>query len=272
MGDNNDMFNQKAELTNQGPQFTFSQEDFLMAILPFLVETDIMVFIFNLDDNLTEVQALVEQVREKTTNIQALVHGTMGQSLPESVQHWGEELGPSKEAVSLRHHHHMATFFFEYEESYVQKFQRELSTKWVLNTVSTGAHVLLRKILQSHMLDLRITNSKLFWRALAMLQRFSGQSKARCIESLLQAIHFPQPLSDDVWAAPISHHIQVAHEKEKVIPTALLSLLQRCSITETKARLAAAPWGCKVVRSALSGPGQKRTTRALGDPTAYIVQ
>ena len=54
--------------------------------------------------------------------------------------------------------------------SVFQKFQRELSTKWVLNTVSTGAHVLLGKTLQNHMLDLRITNSKLFWRALAMLQ------------------------------------------------------------------------------------------------------
>ncbi|XP_075811918.1 glucokinase regulatory protein [Microtus pennsylvanicus] len=167
--------------------------------------------------------------------------------------------------------------FFEYEGSYVQrsrvsvfqKFQRELSTKWVLNTVSTRAHVLLGKTLQNHMLNFRIANSKLFWRALAMLQWFSGQSKARCIESLLQAIHFPQPLSDDVRAAPISHHVQVAHEKEKVTPTALLSLLQCCSITEAKARLAAAPSVCEVIRSALSGPGQKRTTRALGDPTAY---
>nr|XP_048272120.1 glucokinase regulatory protein-like [Myodes glareolus] len=49
MGDHNGMFNQKAELTNQGPQFTFSQEDFLTAILPFLVETDTVVFIFTLD-------------------------------------------------------------------------------------------------------------------------------------------------------------------------------------------------------------------------------
>ncbi|XP_028639173.1 glucokinase regulatory protein-like isoform X1 [Grammomys surdaster] len=66
------------------------------------------------------------------------------------------------------------------------------------------------------MLDLCIANSKLFWRALATLQRFSGQSKARCIESLLQVIHFPQWLLDDVRAAPISCHVQVAHEKEKV--------------------------------------------------------
>ncbi|XP_064428074.1 glucokinase regulatory protein [Mirounga angustirostris] len=106
--------------------------------------------------------------------------------------------------------------FFEYEGNFIQRLQHELSTKWVLNTVNTGAHVLLGKILQNHMLDLCIRNSKFFWRALAMLQRFSGQPKARCIETLLQVIHFPQPLSDDIWTAPISFHIQVAHEKEEV--------------------------------------------------------
>uniref|UniRef100_A0A2K5IWL8 SIS domain-containing protein n=1 Tax=Colobus angolensis palliatus TaxID=336983 RepID=A0A2K5IWL8_COLAP len=125
--------------------------------------------------------------------------------------------------------------------------------------ISTGAHVLLGKILQNHMLDLRISNSKLFWRALAMLQRFSGQSKARCIEM----IHFPQPLSDDIRAAPISCHVQVAHEKEQVIPIALLSLLFRCSMTEAQAHLAAAPSVCEAVRSALAGPGQKRTADPL---------
>nr|AHN15397.1 glucokinase regulator [Rattus norvegicus] len=258
IGDHSDMFNQKDELTNQGPQFTLSQDDFLTSILPSLTETDTVVFIFTLDDNLTEVQALAERVREKCQNIQALVHSTVGQSLPAPLK----KLFPSLISITW------PLLFFDYEGTYVQKFQRELSTKWVLNTVSTGAHVLLGKILQNHMLDLRIANSKLFWRALAMLQRFSGQSKARCIESLLQAIHFPQPLSDDVRAAPISCHVQVAREKEKVIPTALLSLLLRCSISEAKARLSAASSVCEVVRSALSGPGQKRSTQALEDPPA----
>uniref|UniRef100_H0X061 Glucokinase regulator n=1 Tax=Otolemur garnettii TaxID=30611 RepID=H0X061_OTOGA len=160
IGDHSDMFNQKAELTNQGPQFSFSQEDFLTSILPTLTEVDTVVFIFTLDDNLTEVQTLVEQVKEKTTNIQALAHGTVGQSLPAPLKkHF-----PSIISITW------PLLFFEYEGNFIQKFQRELSTKWVLNTVSTGAHVLLGKILQNHMLDLRISNSKLFWRALAMLQ------------------------------------------------------------------------------------------------------
>uniref|UniRef100_A0A8C0LJY1 Glucokinase regulatory protein n=1 Tax=Canis lupus dingo TaxID=286419 RepID=A0A8C0LJY1_CANLU len=237
----------------QGPQFCFSQEDFLTSILPSLTEIDTVVFVFTLDDNLTEVQTLVEQVKEKTANIQALAHSTVGQSLPTPLK----KLFPS--IISIM----WPLLFFEYEGNFIQKFQHELSTKWILNTVSTGAHVLLGKILQNHMLDLRIRNSKLFWRALAMLQRFSGQPKARCIETLLQVIHFPQPLSDDIRASPISVHIQTAHEKEQVIPIALLSLLFRCSILEAQAHLAAAPSVCEAVRSALTGPGRKRT---LGGP------
>lgn len=258
MGDHSDMFNQKAELTNQGPQFTFSQEDFQTSILPSLTEIDTVVFIFTLDDNLAEVQTLVEQVKEKTSNIQALAHSTVGQSLPSPLK----KLFPSIISITW------PLLFFEYEGNFVQKFQRELSTKWVLNTVSTGAHVLLGKILQNHMLEIRISNSKLFWRALAMLQRFSGQSKARCIESLLQAIHFPQPLSDDIRAAPISRHIEVAHCKDQVIPVALLSLLFRCSIPEAQAHLAAASSVCEAVRSALTGPGRKRSA----DPQEPAVQ
>ncbi|XP_012869038.1 PREDICTED: glucokinase regulatory protein [Dipodomys ordii] len=253
IGDHSDMFNQKAELTNQGPQFSFSQEDFLTSILPSLKEIDTVIFIFTLDDNLPEVQTLVEQVKEKTANIQALVHSTVGQSLPL----------PLKKLFPSIIHIMWPLLFFEYEGTFVQKFQRELSTKWVLNTVSTGAHVLLGKSLHNYMLDLRIANSKLFWRALAMLQRFSGQSKARCFESLLQAIHFPQLLSDEIRAAPISRHVHIAHEKEKVIPLALLSLLFRCSIPEALSHLAAAPSVCEVIRSALAGPGQKRSADTL---------
>lgn len=48
--------------------------------------------------------------------------------------------------------------------------QRELSTKLVLNAVSTGGHVLKGKIYQNHMIDLQVTNTKLYRRATHLLQ------------------------------------------------------------------------------------------------------
>jgi hypothetical protein len=49
----------------------------------------------------------------------------------------------------------------------------------------------------------------------------------------------------------------------QVIPTALLSLVLRCSIPEAQAHLAAAPSVCEAVRSALAGPGRKRSADPL---------
>lgn len=53
-------------------------------------------------DNLAEVQTLVEQVKEKTSNIQALAHGTVGQSLPVRVQPPGGGPGGSSSKAFLQ--------------------------------------------------------------------------------------------------------------------------------------------------------------------------
>lgn len=51
-----------------------------------------------------------------------------------------------------------------------QKQYWELSTKWCLNAISTGAHVLIGKVYMNYMIDLRVTNSKLYRRAIHILQ------------------------------------------------------------------------------------------------------
>ncbi|XP_072878983.1 glucokinase regulatory protein isoform X3 [Chlorocebus sabaeus] len=124
IGDHSDMFNQKAELTNQGPQFTFSQEDFLTSILPSLTEIDTVVFIFTLDDNLTEVQTIVEQVKEKTSHIQALAHSTVGQTLPIPLK----KLFPSIISITW------PLLFFEYEGNFVQRQGFSMLPRLVANS------------------------------------------------------------------------------------------------------------------------------------------
>lgn len=51
--------------------------------------------------------------------------------------------------------------------------QWELSTKLLLNAVSTGAHVLKGKIYQNYMIDVQVTNSKLYCRAARLLQVYA---------------------------------------------------------------------------------------------------
>ncbi|XP_053239974.1 glucokinase regulatory protein isoform X3 [Podarcis raffonei] len=248
IGDRSEMFNREADLIAQGPKFAFSEEDFVKTILPSLTELDTVLFLFTVDDNLDEVEKLVVQVKERTSNVQALSHATVGQYLPASLK----KLFPS--IISIM----WPILFLEYEGKFIQRFQRELSTKWILNTVSTGAHVLKGKILRNYMVDLRVSNSKLFWRAVSILQRFSGQPHAKCLEGLLQAIYDPEPLSEDLRTAPVSKHIAVATDKSKVVPTALLCLLRSCSAPEARARLDGAPSLRAALDTALNAPGRKR--------------
>ncbi|KAJ7341447.1 hypothetical protein JRQ81_005550 [Phrynocephalus forsythii] len=152
--------------------------------------------------------------------------------------------------------------FLEYEGNFIQRFQRELSTKWILNTVSTGAHVLKGKILRNYMVDLRVSNTKLFDRALGILQRFTGLPQGRCREALLQVVYHPEPLSEELRAAPLGQHIARATDQPQVVPAALLCLLRHCSVPEARARLDAAPFLRAALDAALSGPGRKRAADA----------
>ncbi|NWX92725.1 GCKR protein, partial [Nothoprocta ornata] len=248
IGDHSEFFNQETELLAQSPWLAFSQEDFVKTVLPSLTELDTVLFLFTLDDDLAEVEELVVQVKEKTSNIQALSHATVGQSLPASLK----KLFPAIISIVW------PILFLEYEGNFIQKFQRELSTKWILNTVSTGAHVLKGKILHNYMVDLRISNSKLFWRAVSILQRFTGHTQARCLDSLLHVIYDSEVLLDDLRGKEISTHVGVATEKNKVVPTALLCLLRNCSVQEARMRLDTSHSIRAAIEASLNAPGHKR--------------
>uniref|UniRef100_A0A3Q2DH78 Glucokinase regulator n=1 Tax=Cyprinodon variegatus TaxID=28743 RepID=A0A3Q2DH78_CYPVA len=56
--------------------------------------------------------------------------------------------------------------------------QWELSTKLLLNAVSTGAHIFKGKVYQNYMIDLQVTNSKLYHRATRLLQSHSVRKEA----------------------------------------------------------------------------------------------
>uniref|UniRef100_A0A8C7EI47 Glucokinase regulatory protein n=1 Tax=Nothoprocta perdicaria TaxID=30464 RepID=A0A8C7EI47_NOTPE len=250
IGDHSELFNQETELLAQSPRLAFSQEDFVKTILPSLTELDTVLFLFTLDDDLAEVEELVVQVKEKTSNIQALSHATVGQNLPASLK----KLFPAIISIVW------PILFLEYEGNFIQKFQRELSTKWILNTVSTGAHVLKGNILHNYMVDLRISNSKLFWRAVSILQRFTGHTQARCLDSLLHVIYDSEVLLDDLRGKEISTHVGVATEKTQVVPTALLCLLRNYSVQEARMRLDTSHSIRAAIEASLNAPGHKRGT------------
>ncbi|KAJ3584124.1 hypothetical protein NHX12_014620 [Muraenolepis orangiensis] len=104
--------------------------------------------------------------------------------------------------------------------------QMELSSKLVLNAVSTGAHVLTGKVYRNHMVDLQVTNTKLYGRATRLLQGLTGRPRA--------------------------------HTRSKVVPLALVCLLIGCSVSEAESLLVRQP----VVRDAVEACLTAASTQA----------
>lgn len=105
----------------------------------------------------------------------------------------------------------------------------EISTKWILNAISTGANVIFclvfllfkycfiggfvlqGKVFQNRMIDLGITNHKLFHRACGIVTKFGSVDLPTATLNVLRAIYSLDPddiVPDDLLNAPISDHVR----------------------------------------------------------------
>ncbi|XP_075868506.1 glucokinase regulatory protein isoform X1 [Nelusetta ayraudi] len=220
--------NNEGPLTSLGPNFCVSHQDFLRLVLPSLCDGDAVLLLYTHSDDLEEVAATASSVREKTSNLHAICHQVDG--------------GDTAAAASLDMINKLCLTSLTIRwpppsSGNLQCMQWELSTKLVLNAVSTGAHVLKGKVYQNHMIDVQVTNSKLYHRAQRLLQKLSGRPEAHCEESLLKAVYRREQLTADVSSLDITAHALAATHRSKVVPLALVCLLVGCSLAEAESHL-----------------------------------
>ncbi|KAM4601590.1 glucokinase regulatory protein isoform 2-T2 [Polymixia lowei] len=233
-----DLNNTEGPLTSLGPQFCIAHEDFLHLVLPSLSDQDTVILIYTHADDGSEVEKLARRVREKTSNLHALHHGVDGGNAAVNINELFSSVlnitWPSAASGSSIH------------------MQWQLSTKLVLNAVSTGAHVLKGKVYQNHMIDVQVTNSKLYHRATRLLQKLSGRSEAQCDEALLRAIYRVDQLTSDIASSDLTTRTLTASTRSKVVPLALVSLLIDCSLSEAESHLERQPVVREAVEACLS--------------------
>uniref|UniRef100_A0A4W4F8M6 Glucokinase (hexokinase 4) regulator n=1 Tax=Electrophorus electricus TaxID=8005 RepID=A0A4W4F8M6_ELEEL len=196
-----------------GRHFIIGHKDFVNTILPSLSNKD-MILHSCLSHNYHSTIITAVCVRQNTSNLHALTHDLQGLCVP------------------------------------VSKITWLLSSKWCLNAISTGAHILKGKVYRNYMIDLRVSNSKLYKRAIHMLQRFTGSTHTQCKMALLRAIYDVEVLTDEIILADVTHHTLVAIKKDRVrvIPTALVMLQSGCTLAEARSHLGAFP----VIRNAVA--------------------
>ncbi|XP_070711932.1 glucokinase regulatory protein [Pempheris klunzingeri] len=234
--------NNEGPLTSLGPDFCIAHEDFLHLVLPSLNDHDFILLLYTHSDDVSEVARLARRVREKTSNLHAVYHQVDGDTAAAAQQDdimsklclssvkitW-----PSLASGSLLH-------------------MWELSTKLLLNAVSTGAHILKGKIYQNHMIDVQVTNSKLYCRAIRLLQKLSGCPQSQCEEALLKAVYRVDKLTADITSCDITTHTCAARKRTKVVPLALVCLLTGCSFVEAESHLEQQPIIRQAVEACLS--------------------
>ncbi|XP_061072052.1 glucokinase regulatory protein isoform X2 [Conger conger] len=220
------MGNTEGDMTSLGPEFCIGHKDFVSAILPNVRESDSVIFMFTLADDLDAVGDLALCVKQKTSNLHAVAHAFGAYGVPDRINRvFASILTITWPRAS------------EEESSFLMTLQVELATKWVLNAVSTGAHILKGKVYRNYMMDLKVTNSKLFRRAVSLLQMFSGCAAELCHGALIRAVYSTDQPTEEMSTASLTEHAQTANTCSKVVPTALMMLRWKCSVREARARL-----------------------------------
>ncbi|MGB9624318.1 MAG: hypothetical protein ACPMAQ_05595 [Phycisphaerae bacterium] len=123
----------------------------------------------------------------------------------------------------------------------------EYATKLVLNALTTGAHVLCGKVYQNRMVDLRISNNKLYYRTLDIIRHITGVSAGQAKRCLLRAIFQTDRLTPAMLHATPARCVQAATNATKVVPKALVMAGGRVSYAEADRMIRKEP----IVRAAI---------------------
>ncbi|XP_065808078.1 glucokinase regulatory protein isoform X4 [Labrus bergylta] len=235
-----EMNNNEGPLSSLGSDFRVAHKDFLHLVLPSLNDQDTVLLLYTHSDNIREVAKLAHRAREKTSNIHAVYHQVDGAAAEQ--QDDIDRLCSSSLKITWASSPASGSLLHMWE----------LSTKLLLNAVSTGAHILKGKIYQNDMIDVQVTNSKLYRRATRLLQKLSGYPESKCEEALLKSLYQVDTLTIDITSSDITAHTRTARNRTKVVPLALVCLLTGCTVMEAESHLEQQPIVREAVETCLS--------------------
>ncbi|GFN87064.1 N-acetylmuramic acid 6-phosphate etherase, partial [Plakobranchus ocellatus] len=107
---------------------------------------------------------------------------------------------------------------------------QEAAMKWTVNCVSTGAHILLGKVYRNLMVDVRVSNVKLLYRACGIIQDVCSLKETESWICLLKSIYGTDSQTTAQTSTLAVNHVLAAAEINKIVPTAILLGLTNCSV------------------------------------------
>eukprot|EP01128_Nolandella_sp_AFSM9_P011961 TRINITY_DN8845_c0_g1_i1.p1 TRINITY_DN8845_c0_g1~~TRINITY_DN8845_c0_g1_i1.p1 ORF type:complete len:606 (-),score=114.25 TRINITY_DN8845_c0_g1_i1:1566-3305(-) len=219
------MQNVDGDISGESEWYRISEDHFAVDIAPSLTEHDIVVGLTVADVAADALTSFLQTHSSSKAKVALLSWGDIPSSLIDVI---GESptVTISLPSPSLGRIVHSLT---------------EMSIKWTLNCLSTGAHVLAGKVYQNLMIDLCLSNYKLYFRGISIVQELVNVSEEVATTCVLCAIYDVDTPNDAIRGAPISEHYLKAVEGTKVMPIAILLAAGISNIAKAKELLASQP-------------------------------
>jgi len=219
-GGYNTLDNKEGELLLDGSRkLCISLEDFQSNVLPELTLHDTVVFICSDSKEIEKIRVVINLMDEKGAH----AIGIISEKEVALSTLFTECLVPvitsnlSGQKNLFEEFHSMSVLFADFlKECFV-----EISVKWILNAVSTGAHVLKGKVFRNFMIDVKVGNNKLFHRAVSIVSTVAKIDKVGAKLAVLQAI-YRVDIIDDVLCRQVSEHVAYGTVMDQVVPVAVL--------------------------------------------------
>lgn len=237
------MGNRDGDLTSVSEKFHLSWDDFEKEALPNLTRADLVLFVdFDDDANpaTADIQRLLQEVRKTPANLSALLIARRQQTetklrsfLTQTVRACAVVAVPYVDIVPG-----------------LRSFG-ELAAKFALNAISTYAHVAIGKVYKNRMIDLSVSNTKLFHRSVNIVSELMGVSTEEATTCILRSIYLVDDLTSDITERPISRHLEAATTgRSKVVPLALILASTPMPVAPALEKLDAQPIVRKLIAEA----------------------
>jgi len=197
-----ELLDKKEDLSKYGKEYHICLDDFIRDNLPQLTPEDLIIIIGK-EQFILEHDDLLKKIKDKESKLGAVIINPSSNDLPGFDALVRLNINPPG---LVRNNEMLA----------------EYSTKLVLNAITTGAHILSGKVYQNRMIDLNISNTKLYYRTIGIIQEILKVDMDTAEESLLKSIYNTDKLTDDQIKAHISEHIYAGTRSKKIVPKALL--------------------------------------------------
>lgn len=211
-------------MLNGSKKLCISLKDFQSIFLPELTINDTVVLISSDNKAFREVTQLIHLIKGKGTQLIGIMHKKKSElwNLFKHVIH--VELNHPTGCLNEKSSSNTILL-----SEFLNQCLQEISIKWILNAISTGAHVLKGKVLRGLMIDVKVSNSKLFHRAKSIVSTFARTDQECALHAVLMAIYRRDSIND-VFSLHISEHVARGTVMDQVVPVAVLIATGKFSV------------------------------------------